>query len=194
MLKELLKCLISESRKFAKAGRIFDIILYGSFIRGKQAPRDIDIIIVFLDSKLEERLKLAQYFKKELKSKIKKDYELDIKTANLIDLFESSFLAREGILVEGYSLLYSCPFAERIGFKGYTLFTYKLKGLTHNEKTKFTYSLIGRNKKGISELTRAKSLGRGAVIVPIENSSIFEDFLKEWKTEYVQYKVLFPLT
>jgi len=65
---------------------------------------------------------------------------------------------------------------------------------THNEKTKFTYSLIGRNKKGISELTGAKSLGRGAVIVPVENSSIFEDFLKEWKTEYAQYKVLFPLT
>ena len=193
MSKELLKYLVSESRKF-KARGIFDIILYGSFIRGKQTPRDIDIIIVFSDSKLEERLKLAQYFKRELKNKIIKDYELDVKTANLVDLFESSFLAREGILVEGYSLLHSCPFAERIGFKGYTLFAYKLKGLTHNEKTKFTYSLIGRNKKGISELTKAKSIGRGAVIVPVENSSVFEDFLKEWKTEYVQYKVLFPST
>ena len=62
--------------------------------------------------------------------------------------------------------------------------------MNHNEKTKFTYSLIGRKNKGIIKLTNAEPLGKGAIAVPVEKSLIFEDFLKKWNISYKERKSL----
>ena len=70
------------------------------------------------------------------------------------------------------------------------LFSYSLKKLNHNEKTKFTYSLIGRNSEGIVKKVKGESLGKGAVIVPIENGLIFEEFLEKWKLDYKRKNIL----
>lgn len=187
MLNNFLTYLKSISKKFAKENNIFDIALYGSFVREKADFNDIDIALIFLDAKLEERLKIAQKFKALIKEKIKNP---DIKSLNLIEFLDPNFLARQGILIEGISLIDSKPLAEKLGFKGYSLFTYNLKNLNHNQKTNFTYSLIGRKKKGILKLTEAKHLGKGVVVIPIEKTSIFEEFLKEWKLDYKENKIL----
>jgi len=177
-------------KKFAKQNGVFDILIYGSAVKGKEKPRDTDILLVFLDKKLGERLAIAQKFKQVVKTKVKNP---DVKTINLSELFESNFLARQGILVEGYSLLHKTSLSKRLGFEGYALFTYNLKNLNHNEKTKFTYSLIGRRGDGMVKNVKGKALGKGAVIIPIENSLIFEDFLKKWSLDYTGKKILVSL-
>lgn len=182
----LLSFLKSESKKFANKD-IFDIVIYGSSVMSKEEPEDIDIVIIFKEKELKERLEIAQEFKNKIRKKIK---NLDIKAINLTELFDSNFLARQGILTEGYSLIDNKPFSSKMGFKGYALFTYSLTNLNHNEKTKFTYSLIGRNSKGMIEISGAMPLGKGALIVPIENSILFEDFLKKWKVNYKNKKTL----
>ena len=40
------------------------------------------------------------------------------------------------------------------------------------------------------ENSEAISLGKGALIVPIEKSILFEDFLKQWKVNYKTKKTL----
>lgn len=187
MLKNYLGYLSLISKKFAKEHGIIDIVLYGSFIKSKEEPNDIDLILIFLGRKLNERMEIAQKFKQQIKNKIKNS---DVKTANLIEIFDKNFLARQGILVEGYSLLDNIPLAEKMGFWGYSLFTYNLKNLDHNQKTKFTYSLIGRKKQGVLKLVEARVLGKGAVAIPIQKSAIFDDFLKEWKINYKERKIL----
>lgn len=190
MLKSYLKYLISVCKKFAKQHNIFDIILYGSAVKGKEEARDIDLLLIFLGTKLKERTNIAQKLKGILKKKIER---IDIKTINLLELLGKEFLARQGIFVEGYSLLHNVAFSERLGFKSYALFTYNLKNLSHNEKTKFTYALIGRNREGIIKELNAEPLGKGAIIVPIKNSLIFEDFLQRWKINYKKKDILISL-
>jgi hypothetical protein len=182
MQKNLLKYLESESKKFSDK-RIFDIVAYGSFMKSKENPNDVDIIFIFFNEKLKDMLTTIQEFKGRIKEKIKNP---DVKAINLHELFDRNFLARTGILTEGYSLLDKEPFPKKIGFGGYIIFSYSLKKLNHNEKTKFTYALIGRNKsqKGILENLNSLVLGKGAVAIPVENSILFEDFLKNWKVEY----------
>lgn len=187
MLKNYLRLLKLKSKKF-KNKDIFDIILYGSVIKGKIEARDIDILIIFNELSLNKRAEIAQRFKEKIASGINK---LDIKTINLSELFDSDFLARQAVLAEGCSLVYDMPLSEKIGFLSYILFTYNLKNLNHNEKTRFTYSLIGRNKnKGVLKKLNAKPLGKGVVLLPIENSLIFEDFLKEWKISHNKRNIL----
>ncbi len=184
-----LKYLKLKSKNFARNKEIFEIIIYGSFIKGKEEARDIDILIIFKEESLVKRTELAQEFKGNL-NKIK---NLDIKTINLSELFDKNFLARQSVLIEGKSLIDNKSLAEKIGFKGYSLFEYSLRKLTHNEKTKFVYGLSGRNKEGILKKIKAIHIGKGVVLVPIRNSIIFEDFLKKWNLDYNQKNILMPI-
>ncbi len=187
MWKRYLKSLESLSKKLFDKEKLFDVILYGSAVKGKDEPRDIDIVIIFFNEEFRERLDIAQTFKMDLP----KDLKFDIQTLNVSDLFDASFFARQGILIEGYSLVSGRKFSDKLGFKGYSLFSYTLGNLNHNQKTMFTYSLIGRGKtEGMIKKVNGKSMGRGAFLVPIESSLMFEEFLEKWKLEYSKKNML----
>jgi len=187
MQKKFLKHLVSISKEFAKNHKIFDIILYGSIIKGKLNANDIDILIIFENEVLKKRTEISQ----ELKEIFKRQFKTDIKTINLKEIFEMEFLARQGILTTGYSLLHNEEFAKRMGFKGFSIFTYNLKNMNHTEKTKFTYALIGRrDQNGIIKQINAIHLGKGVVKVPIKESILFEEFLSEWKINYNKKEIL----
>lgn len=181
MLKSLEKSLISEQ----KNADIFDVIVYGSALKGKIVPDDIDIVIIFLRGSLKERLDILQ----KIKRKIKLD-SADLKQMLLKDLFSSSFLARTGILLEGWSLFKKRKFSEVLGFKAYTLFWYTLEGLSHSEKVKFNYILAGRNSEGVMAEMKGERLANGAVKIPIENSLAFEEIIKNNKINYKKKNIL----
>lgn len=187
MLKNYLN---SAVKKFVKKDEVFDVVLYGSAVKGKEEPGDIDVVFIFWDKSLKERLEINQKFKDIVKDKIKK---LDVKSINFQDLFDNNNLARQGILIEGYSLLRGINLSQRFGFYGYALFSYKLKNLNHNEKTKFTYALIGRNSEGMVKKVKGEQLGKGVIMVPIENSLFFQDFLDKWKVIYKKKNILVSL-
>ena len=96
--------ILEKLKKYLKNERgknIFDIVVFGSLVKGKSSPRDIDILVIFLQGALRERLDAIQEIKNKLKSKF--DLNIDIKQTLLKDLFSPEFLARTGILLEGYS-------------------------------------------------------------------------------------------
>lgn len=188
MLKKYLKFLGLNCKKFKKEhDEIFDILLYGSAVKGKLDFNDIDLMILFYNSSLNKRLEKSQ----KLKSIIKKEItNVDIKTMNINDFFDKTLLARQGLLIEGISLINNKSFAELLGFKGFSIFTYNLKNLNHNKKTQFTYTLIGRNSEGITRLLGGEPLGRGAVKIPIGHSIEFEQFLQKWEIDYKRKDML----
>lgn len=182
MLKQLKRSLESEK----KDKKIFDIIIYGSTLKGKAIPGDVDIAVIFIEGNLRERLDRIQ----EIKSRLNR-INVDIKQALLTELFSSSFLARTGLMMEGYSIFGKTAFCERLGFKAYSLFTYNLDGLTHTEKIKFNYILSGRQgKKGIMDNFGALRLASGALKVPISKSIEFEEILNENNVKYLKKDIL----
>ena len=186
MLKILKKCLESEKKDKA----IFDIILYGSAVKGKRIARDIDIMVIFLEGSLRERLAKIQNIKNKLKI-VLKDKELDIKQTLLKDLFSPEFLARTGILLEGISIYKNKKFCETLGFKAFALFWYDLKGLTHTQKVKFNYILAGRRtSKGVVKVLKGERLAKGVVKIPIEHSIEFEEILKANHVNYKKKNIL----
>ncbi len=185
MLKLLKKHLDSEK----KDKNIFDIIIYGSFVKGKMNANDIDIAIIFLEGTLRERLDKIQAIKSRLSKKI--DKKLDVKQILLQQLFSSDFLARTGILLEGESVFKNKKFSETLGFKAFSLFWYTLNGLTHTQKVQFNYILAGRNSlKGMLKNLKGERLANGAIKIPIQNSIEFEEILKANKIEYQKKDIL----
>lgn len=184
MLNKLKKYLESEK----KDKNLFDIIIYGSFVKGKYIPNDIDILVIFLNGELRERLNRIQ----EIKNKLKVlKINIDIKQILLKELFSSDFFARTGILLEGVSVFKNKKFSEILGFKAYTLFWYSINHLTHTQKVKFNYILSGRNSsEGIIKNLNGERLVNSAIKIPLERTLEFEDILKKNKINYKKRDIL----
>ena len=184
MLKTLKKHLESEK----KDTTIFDILIYGSALKGKESAEDIDILIIFLEGSLRQRLDKIQEIKNKLKNKINK--KLDIKQILLKELFSPEFFAKTGIFLEGFSIFRNKTFSETLGFKAFSLFWYDLKNLTHTQKVKFNYILAGRNTEGIIKSLNGERLVSGAIKIPIENSIEFEEILKRNNINFKKKNIL----
>ncbi|MBU1004455.1 MAG: nucleotidyltransferase domain-containing protein [Nanoarchaeota archaeon] len=186
MLKNLLKTqkLISLIKEF-KTKEIFDIVVYGSLVRGKDKPSDIDIAIVLNEEiSVNEKLELAERVKNKLDLL---GGNFDVKAIGLSDLYDEGFIARQAILAEGYSLIYEKFLHEKFGFKTSVIFKYKLDKLDYSHKKMFYYALNGRRKqKGLLELKGAKMMGDCVVKVPLIHSEEFKDM---FKLNGIDYKI-----
>jgi len=184
MLKELKKCLESEK----KDNTIFDIVIYGSALKGKESFSDIDIAVIFLEGNLRERLDKLQAIKQKLNNF--RENKIDIKQILLKELFSPAFFAKTGIFLEGESIFNNKKFSEIIGFKPFSLFWYDLSGLNHTEKVKFNYLIAGRKTKGILKELNGQRLTNGVLKMPLSNSYIFEEILNKNKIHYFKKSIL----
>tara|TARA_Y100000310_G_C20631908_1_gene789111 strand:- start:1040 stop:1597 length:558 start_codon:yes stop_codon:yes gene_type:complete len=182
MLKKLKKWLSDDKKDTS----IFDIVVYGSMVKNKQSPSDVDIAVIFKEGSLKQRLNKIQLLKK----KITFEGKVDIKGILWEDLFKEEFFARSGIFLEGISIFDLKPFAQKIDCKGASLFIYNLKNKTHTEKVKFNYILAGRNTKGIISLLEGNHLAPGVIQIPMRNSLEFEEILHKQKVTFEKKNVL----
>lgn len=180
----LIPKLKSKSEKFVeRENDVLDVVLYGSFVRGGES-RDVDFaLLVKEDVETGKKLTLAQEFKDSVKEEIEKN--IDVKSVSIIDLTDPTFMARTGIIAEGYSLLKENFLSELFGLKPYIAFTYSLKNLSQSEKTIFSYTLKGRRgEKGVLEELGGKNPARGLILIPIEHSEEFKEILSKHKVNY----------
>ncbi len=188
MLSKLPRDVKSERKNKA----IWDIVLYGSSARGKTGARDIDIAIIFREGTLKERLTTAQDIKLRI-SRQNPDLkgDLDIKGILWEELFQESFFARSGIFLEGISLFDGKTLASKIGFEGYSLYTYSLQDKSHTDKVKFNYLLSGREKaKGIIATLQGFHVGPGSILMPLKHSEEFDSIFKRHHITFQKRNVL----
>lgn len=176
MLNKLRTCLSKEKKDL----KIFDIVVYGSAVKGSANYSDIDIVVIFKEGSLKERLSKIQIIKRNIKT----DKKIDIKSILIDELFSKEFFAKSSIFLEGISMFENVPFSKRIDFESVALFTYHLKNKTRSEKVKFNYLLAGRNTIGLIEHFKGTHIAPGIVEIPIKHSLEFEDILKKNKIEY----------
>jgi len=190
ILKDLLKSarLKSELKKF-KSEDVFDIVVYGSIIKGKEKVNDIDIALILKKKKkLNKKLKLAESFKRKLDF-LKAD--VDVKVIDIIDLLDPTFIARQPIIAEGFSLIKKKFLHELFGFSASVLFTYSLNKLTYSKKKMLYYALKGRrNQKGLLELRKGKQISNCVIEVPLEHSQEFKNLFNQHNIEFKTKNIL----
>ncbi len=164
-----------------------DIIVFGSVVRGKEKPGDIDLLVIFRNKVVKE----TEYqIRKEIEKKYKK---VSIISKTLTTIFDPAFDARESILFEGKSLLRGKTLAEQYGYNAVGMFKYYFKGWSKLKKTKYYYALNGRGaQRGIiQELTGIK-LADEVILVPLHKVEAFRSFLEFWRLEYKYIPLLIP--
>lgn len=181
MDSEKLKVLQDLSRKIYLKNKnfVFDIVLFGSSVKGKTKPEDIDIAVIF-SSKLSQNNinKILSHFK-----------GFHAEYIFLGELYRETLWPT--ILQEGYSLIHSEFIYKILGFGSSFLFMYGLKGLNNVSKSRFSHALFGRaEKEGLLFEVGGKQIGRGCISVPVENSEKIRSFFETWKISYSVYKAL----
>lgn len=192
MLQELLKNtkFKSEIKNLYQRNReeIVDVILFGSFVKGKQKPNDLDLLVVY---KSKVNLDLSYHLRKSLE---KLDLKAEIISKTYLDLFAEDFKARESILTEGYSLISKNFISQGLGFSNLILFNYSLKSLNKSQRMMFYYALYGRKKtdEGILKKLDSIKFSENLVLAPVNQESPMEDFFNTWKIDFQKIPVLMP--
>ncbi len=177
-------CKLAKAFHVKHKATINDIILFGSAVKGKENPNDMDVLIVFK----EKVDKDVEYEFKKLCLGI--NVSLISKTADSLN--EESFDAREAILFEGFSLIRKKFIASEKGYASFGIFIYKTRGMSNVEKTKFYYALNGRDSEGILSYLGAIKLSDNVLLVLLNKIEPAKDFFEFWKIDYTFVPSLIP--
>jgi len=189
-LPSLLKNKESRNKVYAFYQRhqekIVDIVLFGSTVRGKEKPSDIDILIIY---KEREDLTLNH----ELKKILGTGFQITSRTYK--NLFDRAFLARESFIFEGYSLLYDTLLSEGLGLRAYILFKYVITEFPKSKSMRFYYALYGRSNdtEGVLQKYHSIKFSDTILLTPLEYSEPMKDFLAHWEIPFMQLPILFPM-
>ena len=180
MRSERLKGLQNLSRKVCNSEKsVFDVVLFGSSIKDKSRPGDIDICLIFsVGVKQTEIGRIAALFR-----------GCHVEHLTLSELYKEPLW--QTILHEGYSLNQGKFMHEILGFRSNVLFTYNLENLSPVKKSMFSHAMFGRDgASGILGQSKGRVLGRGAIMAPVEGSERVREFLETWGVEYSVMKAL----
>ena len=146
---------------------IIDIVLFGSSVKGKEMPKDVDIAVIS-----------------------KKEIGINIKGFHISLLKPEDFVGNppsiiNTLLREGYSLKKNCPFSMIYKFSNKILFKYELVSFNPSIKVKIVNILRGKNKgKGMVVENNGEWLSNQVFFVPIEKENLFERFFINFKIKY----------
>ena len=171
MKSEKLLAIKKRLKKVLKDEFVYDIILFGSAVKGKSNPHDIDLAII----------------------SDKKSFDLKgfhVSVINLRDFFKPIGLINT-LFREGYSLKKNKSFSGIYGFRNKCLFRYELSGLNSSKKVQVVNFLRGKkDEKGLVLEKDGEWLSNQVFLCPVIYDSIFERFFLNSKVKFKKYHVL----
>jgi len=180
-MQEELSLLIKKIKQWIKDNKILDVILFGSSVRGKSKPNDIDLCIIIKDSDEKKSLDLVDSLGK-LTDGFKFKVHINILASGS---FVSGNSLAKTLLSEGHSIKKNKVFLSVFGLESKSLFNYTLKNFSPSKRVQFHYLLRGRyGSKGILKENNAKILGTGSILVPIQNEDLLKEIFDRWSIKY----------
>lgn len=185
MQKELLP-VIKKIRQWISKEKVIDVILFGSFMRGKFKPNDADLCIIIKDEDEKRSIELVDSLgrltDKLVDNNLKIKFQINILTSNS---FLSGNTLAKTLLNEGYSIKKNKKFSFVLGFENKSLFVYTLKHFSPSKRVQFHYLLKGRyGSEGVLKEAEGQFLGAGSISVPAEKEDLLKEVFDNWGVEY----------
>lgn len=168
-----------------KENYLVDVILFGSALKGKVKPGDIDLIALFRDhdpEKIEDILYRIRKRGEELK------LNLHIEPIVVDQMFNEKVYPL--LLHEGFSIRCFDFVHKKLNIQPLVLVTYLLEGKSASDKVRFSYALYGRNKgEGLLGKINGRIVGKGSILIPIAHQETIKEFFRQWEVEYQEQRV-----
>jgi len=161
---------------------VVDIFLFGSAIKGKDNPNDIDICLIFRDKLNLDIIKKAGLILGE-------EFHLSSLTAN--NFFTEIHSLSKTIMFEGRSIITGKSFTENFGLSGFLLYSYNLSPEAPSKKVRFVYLLRGRGESaGMVKRWGGEFISPSAFMVPVGMDSEVQQIFNVWKIHFKRRKLL----
>lgn len=182
MLKKL-GIYLKRRLKGTDLSEIADILIFGSAVKGKEFPKDIDLCLVFRKKSLDETILNIEKHLKGL--------PVHISSLTIDNFFTKPRSLIKTLLIEGISLFGNKPFIRNFGFSSHLLYSYNLSKLRASEKVRFVYLLKGRQGTGgLVEKMKGEWLADGCFLLPVRNDSEMLLVFKRWQIPFKRKEVL----
>lgn len=161
---------------------IIDIILFGSAVKGKLSPNDVDICLIFKD---KPDLRLVR----EIESLLGDKYHVSFLDAG--NFFQEIHSLSKTIFFEGTSILTGKRLSEAYGLVPKLLYAYDLSSEPSSKKVRFVYLIRGRNSaEGIVKKFGGEFVSNSAFLIPLEKDKEMQEVLELWKVKYTRQKLM----
>ena len=161
----------NKLKKYLKDKEILDIIVFGSAVKGKNFPRDIDIAVI-----TNKQIEISGFHTSVIRPE---------------DFFVNPPSIVHALLREGYSIKNKCSFSQIYKFTNKVLFRYELVNLKSSLKVKIVNILRGKNKEGgLVNENKGEWIANQVFIIPVTNENIFEKFFLNFKIKFKKFYVL----
>lgn len=162
--------------------KVVDIVLFGSAIKGKSNPNDIDLCIVFRD-------KVDLNIVKEVELIVGDGFHVSSLVVD--NFFTNVHTLAKTIFFEGKSILTNTNLSESLGLSGWLLFSYHLPQNDHSRKVRFVYLLRGRkNDSGLVKRWGGEFISNSAFMLPVNKDNEAQEVFNTWKIDFKRRKVL----
>jgi len=167
MNSKILSSIKNKVRKYLDNPKVLDIIIFGSFVKGKETPEDIDLAFI---TKEELNINLPKFH---------------IAILSPEDFFINPPTLVNTLLREGYSIKNNKNFSESYNFKPRVLFNYELSSLNPSLKVKIVNMLRGKKQeKGLVNENNGEWIANQVFIVPTNNENVFEKLFINFKIKF----------
>src|SRR3989344_3542968 len=168
-----------------KENYLVDLILFGSALKGKAKPGDVDLIALFRGSDPE---KIEDILYKIRKSGEGLGLDLHVEPIIVDSMFDQKVYPL--LLHEGFSIRSSEFIHKKLNLQPLVLITYTLENKKASDKVRFSYALYGRKKgEGLLRSLKGKEVGRGSILIPIDKQGIIRHFFKQWEVKYKEKRI-----
>lgn len=155
---------------------IIDILLFGSAVKGKATPNDIDICLVFCSN---INIKLV----KDAESLLGEKYHISSLCAK--DFISDVHSLAKTMLLEGQSIITQKKLSESYGLSSKLLYSYDISKEAPSKKVRFVYLLRGRNgTEGLVKNYSGEFVSNSAFLIPIEKDKEIQEVFDQWKIKY----------
>lgn len=158
-------------KEVLKDKAVLDVIIFGSAVKGKALPGDIDAAIV------------------------SEGHDFDVEGVHVSIVSPKDFFGRVPSIVttlikEGFSLRSGKMLSEVWRFDSGVMFSYQLSGLDNSKKVRVVNALRGRGDRGTVVEKGGEWISQGVFIVPIFSERIFDGFFRNFGVKYKKRFVL----
>ncbi len=176
----------NKIKKWIKKNKVTDVILFGSFVRDKSKPNDVDLCILIKGDQEKDSIDLVDSLSKILSSKLK----IQINILTQIKLILGSTLSRT-LIEEGISILKNKKMSELLGYQSKSMFVYSLRDFTSSKRVRFHYMLNGRyGQKGILKQAKAEIIGNGVITCDVSKEDLLKEVFNMWNVKYKTKRML----
>ncbi len=161
---------------------VVDILLFGSAVKGKSNPHDIDLCIVF-------RNKVDLSIVKEAEDILRDKFHVSSLVVD--NFFTNIHSLAKTVLFEGKSILTDKTLTESLGLDSSLFFSYNLSKENNSKKVRFVYLLRGRGKDiGLVKRWGGEFISNNAFILPVAQDNEAQEVFNNWKVNFKRRRLL----